>query len=255
MTPPYLGISLYILAQQMPQLTTWWVVIGEGVSPYGSTITLPPTTTSHVASCGICCTKICGTRLTPTCPPSPLHPSQLAMWRVMAFVVPKCVALDLLLYLGFKLPPNYQIIKKKKINKLITMEYETKIKHKNQQKMDLFLILKKRKRKRGMLTCKKSWVKSDCLRRCISKSQTESTLMITIHNRTEQSNSTRTSLLGSGFNRFLLSLHFLLLTRYHSLSLTKSSTRFCRQYVMYGTLSTWILLTFSSFILMLFWWF
>ena len=139
------------------------------------------------------------------------------------------------------------------------MEYETKIKHKNQQKMDLFLILKKRKRKRkrkrGMLTCKKSWVKSDCLRRCISKSQTESTLMITIHNRTEQSNSTRTSLLGSGFNRFLLSLHFLLLTRYHFLSLTKSSTRFCRQYVMYGTLSTWILLTFSSFILMLFWWF
>ena len=53
-----------ILAQQMPQLATWRVVVGGGVSSHRPTITPPPTTTCHMASCVICCAKMCGTRFT-----------------------------------------------------------------------------------------------------------------------------------------------------------------------------------------------
>ena len=53
-----------ILAQQMPQLATWQVVVGGGVSSHKPIITPPPTTTRHVASCSICYAKRYGTRLT-----------------------------------------------------------------------------------------------------------------------------------------------------------------------------------------------
>ena len=52
-----------ILAQQMPQLAMWRVVVGGGMMVGLCEDTPPSTTTRHVTSCGICCAKIRGIRI------------------------------------------------------------------------------------------------------------------------------------------------------------------------------------------------